>query len=327
MRQTTLDEDTIRRMKETYPANFDRRTKTFSGSNIDFLATSAFDVSDAERHAIFERLWEMGGFAPWIGGFNDILENEAANRAAYDFWREKTRARIKDPAVAEILAPTEAIHPYGVKRPSLEQNFYEIFNQQNVSLVDLRTTPIERVTRGGIKTAAGEYELDILVLATGFDAVTGGLTSIDIRGTQGETLKEKWAKGVARPSRHGGGRLSESSLRLRSAESERFLQRADLRGGAGRLDRSTARSCSPAQLDPDRGNRTRRGGLARASARAGGHDPVSTRRLLVSGRQHPRQAARDADLHRWFAGLHRPTQRKRRARLRGLRDQLSSRRD
>ena len=251
MRQTTLDEDTIRRMKETYPEMFDQRTKTFSGSNIDFLATSALDVSDAERHAIFERLWEMGGFAPWIGGFNDILENEAANRAAYDFWREKTRARIKDPAVAEILAPTEAIHPYGVKRPSLEQNFYEIFNQQNVSLVDLRTTPIERVTRGGIKTAAGEYELDILVLATGFDAVTGGLTSIDIRGTQGETLKEKWAKGVARPSRHGGGRLSESSLRLRSAESERFLQRADLRGGAGRLDRSTARSSSPTQFDPD----------------------------------------------------------------------------
>jgi cyclohexanone monooxygenase len=183
-------------MKETYPANFDRRTKTFSGSYFDFLATSALDVSDAERRAIFERLWEMGGFAPWIGGFNDILVNEAANRAAYDFWRERTRARIKDPAVAEILAPTEAIHPYGVKRPSLEQNFYEIFNQPNVSLVDLRTTPIERVTRNGIKTAAGEYELDILVLATGFDAVTGGLTSIDIRGTQGETLKEKWAKGV-----------------------------------------------------------------------------------------------------------------------------------
>jgi cyclohexanone monooxygenase len=196
MRQTTLDEDTIRRMKETYPANFDQRTKTFSGANFDFLATSALDVSDAERHAIFERLWEMGGFAPWVGGFNDILVNEAVNRAAYDFWREKTRARIKDPAVAEILAPTEAIHPYGVKRPSLEQNFYEIFNQPNVSLVDLRTTPIERVTRGGIKTAAGEYELDILVLATGFDAVTGGLTSVDIRGTQGETLKEKWAKGV-----------------------------------------------------------------------------------------------------------------------------------
>jgi cyclohexanone monooxygenase len=95
-----------------------------------------------------------------------------------------------------MLAPAEPIHPFGTKRPSLEQNFFEIFNQPNVSLVDLRKTPIERVTRSGIKTTAGGHDLDVLVLATGFDAVTGGLTSIDIRGTQGETLREKWAKGV-----------------------------------------------------------------------------------------------------------------------------------
>jgi cation diffusion facilitator CzcD-associated flavoprotein CzcO len=196
MRQKKLDDNTIRRMKETYPQMFDRRTKTFGGFDYDVLAKSALEVSDDERQATFERLWEIGGFAPWIGSFSDILLNEEANRAAYKFWRDKTRARINDPAVAEILAPTEPIHPFGVKRPSLEQNFYEIFNQPNVKLVDLRSTPIERVTSSGIKTAAGEYELDILVLATGFDAVTGGLTSIDIRGTQGETLKEKWAKGV-----------------------------------------------------------------------------------------------------------------------------------
>ena len=196
MRQTKLDDDTIRRMKEKYPEMYDRRTKTFGGFDYDFLAKSAFEVSDDERQAIFERLWEVGGFAPWLGTFNDIFVNEEVNRAAYKFWRDKTRARINDPAVAEILAPTEPIHPYGVKRPSLEQHFYEIFNQHNVSLVDLRTAPIERVTRSGIRTAAGEHDLDILVLATGFDAVTGGLTSIDIRGTRGETLREKWAKGV-----------------------------------------------------------------------------------------------------------------------------------
>src|SRR5712672_1776440 len=196
MRQKKLDEDAIRRMKEKYPEMFDRRTKTFAGFDYDVLAKSALEVSDDERQATFERLWEIGGFAPWIGSFSDILLNEEANRAAYKFWRNKTRARINDPAVAEILAPTEPIHPFGVKRPSLEQNFYEIFNQPNVKLVDLRSTPIERVTLSGIKTAAGEYELDVLVLATGFDAVTGGLTSIDIRGTGGRTLKEKWAKGV-----------------------------------------------------------------------------------------------------------------------------------
>ena len=196
MRQTKLDDATIRHMKEKYPEIYDRRTKTFSGADIDFLAMSGLEVSDDERQAIFERLWAMGGFAPWVGSFNDVLVNEKTNRAAYDFWRDKTRARIKDPAVAEILAPTEPIHPYGVKRPSLEQNFFEIFNQSNVSLVDLRTTPIERVTPSGIRTAAGEHELDVLVLATGFDAVTGGLTSIDIRGTEGKTLKEKWTTGV-----------------------------------------------------------------------------------------------------------------------------------
>src|SRR6202048_3353231 len=199
MRQKKLDEDAIRRMKEKYPEMFDRRTKTFAGFDYDVLAKSALEVSVDERQATFERLWEIGGFASWIGSFNDILLNEEANRAAYKFWRDKARARINDPAVAEMLAPTEPIHPYGVKRPSLEQHFYEIFNQHNVSLVDLRTAPIERVTRNGIKTAAGEHDLDVLVLATGFDAVTGGLTSIDIRGTQGETLKEKWAKGVRAP--------------------------------------------------------------------------------------------------------------------------------
>ena len=196
MRQTILNEDTIRRMKEGYPAAYERRSKTFGGFDYDVIAKSALEVSDDERQATYERLWEIGGFAPWIGSFNDILVNEEANRTVYNFWRDKTRARIDDPAVAEILAPAEPIHPFGVKRPSLEQHFYEIFNERNVSLVNLRTAPIEKVTRSGIKTAAGEHDLDILILATGFDAVTGGLTSIDIRGTQGETLREKWAKGV-----------------------------------------------------------------------------------------------------------------------------------
>ena len=196
MRQRELDDDTIRRMKEGYPQAYQKRRTTFGGFDYQFLDKSACEVSEDERRATFERIWEIGGLAPWVGSFNDILTNERSNRAAYDFWRGKTRARIKDPALAELLAPTKPIHPYGAKRPSLEQNFFEIFNQPNVSLVDLRKTPIERVTRSGITTTAGGHDLDVLVLATGFDAVTGGLTGIDIRGTQGETLREKWAKGV-----------------------------------------------------------------------------------------------------------------------------------
>jgi cation diffusion facilitator CzcD-associated flavoprotein CzcO len=196
MRQRKLDADTIRRMKEGYPSAYKKRRTTFGGFDYDFLPKAASEVSEDERQATFERVWQLGGFAPWVGSFNDLLANEESNRAAYDFWRDKTRARIKDPATAEMLAPTEPIHPFGVKRPSLEQNFFDIFNRPNVSLVDLRQTPIEKVTPGGIVTAAGEHDLDVLVLATGFDAVTGGLVSIDIRGTQGGTLREKWAKGV-----------------------------------------------------------------------------------------------------------------------------------
>jgi cation diffusion facilitator CzcD-associated flavoprotein CzcO len=196
MRQKKLDDDTIRRMKEGYALAYQKRRTSFGGFDYQFLEKAASEVSDEERQATFERVWEIGGLAPWVGSFNDLLANEQSNRAAYDFWRDKTRARIKDPVLAEILAPAEPIHPYGTKRPSLEQNFFDIFNQSNVSLVDLRKTPIERIARNRIKTATGEHDLDILVLATGFDAVTGGLTSIDIQGMGGQTLKEKWAKGV-----------------------------------------------------------------------------------------------------------------------------------
>src|SRR6202021_2189174 len=105
-------------------------------------------VSEDERRATFERIWEIGGLAPWVGSFNDLFANEQSNRAAYDFWRDKTRARIKDPSVAEILAPTEPLHPYGTKRPSLEQNFFDIFNQSTGRFVVLLKTPKKRRTGG-----------------------------------------------------------------------------------------------------------------------------------------------------------------------------------
>jgi cation diffusion facilitator CzcD-associated flavoprotein CzcO len=196
MRQTKLDDDTVRSMKQDYPAMYRKRAETFAGFDIDFMPNSALDFTHEERLAIYDSLWATGGFAPWLGTFYDIFSNEEANRTAYDYWQKKTRARITDPAIAEKLAPTTPPHPFGVKRPSLEQRYFEIYNQENVTLVDLSETPIETVTRTGIKTAASEHELDIIVLATGFDAVTGGITSIDIRGTQGQTLKEKWSEGV-----------------------------------------------------------------------------------------------------------------------------------
>jgi cation diffusion facilitator CzcD-associated flavoprotein CzcO len=106
------------------------------------------------------------------------------------------RARLKDAAVADKLAPADPPHPFGTKRPSLEQWYYEVFNQENVSLVDVREEPIEEITRTGVRTARRHHELDILVLATGFDASTGGLTQIDIRGLAGRSLKDAWHSGV-----------------------------------------------------------------------------------------------------------------------------------
>jgi cyclohexanone monooxygenase len=131
-----------------------------------------------------------------VGTFNDTLLDEKANRTAYDFWRDKTRERIRDPLLAEKLAPTEPPHPFGTKRPSLEQWYFEVFNQDNVALVDVREDPIKEITASGVMTSGREHEFDMLVLATGFDAVTGGITQIDIRGTNGVSIEEKWSDGV-----------------------------------------------------------------------------------------------------------------------------------
>jgi len=196
MRQRKLDAETQRQMKADYPEMFRRRRETYGGFDISAIEKSALDVSAEERRAAYAELWAKGGFHFWAGTYLDVLIREDANLTAYEFWRDKTRERIEDPELAEKLAPQIPPHPFGVKRPSLEQFYYEIFNQDNVSLVDLRESPIEKITRKGVVTRGFTHELDILVMATGFDAVTGGLTQIDIRGTQGVSLKEKWAEGI-----------------------------------------------------------------------------------------------------------------------------------
>ena len=197
MRQCKLDEQTQREMKKDYPEVFRKRRGTLGGFfDISPNEKSALAVSPEERRAVYEDAWEKGGFHYWVGTFHDVLTNEKANRTAYDFWRDKTRARIKDPAIADKLAPMDPPHPFGAKRPSLEQSYYEVFNQNNVTLVDVRESLIKEITPTGVLTSEGEHELDVLVLATGFDANTGGLTQIDIRGTKGMSLKETWADGV-----------------------------------------------------------------------------------------------------------------------------------
>ena len=197
MNQKRLDEPAQTAMKAHYPEWFRQRAESPGGLfDISPDKRSALDVSPEERLAIFESAWQKGGFHFWGGTFIDIILNLESNQLAYEFWREKTRARIQDPVLAEKLAPTDPPHPFGTKRPSLEQWYYEVFNQDNVELVDVRDDPIEEITSSGVRTVTRHYEIDILVLATGFDASTGGLTQIDFRGRSGRALKETWSTGV-----------------------------------------------------------------------------------------------------------------------------------
>ena len=157
---------------------------------------SALAVSEEERSELFEDRWAKGGFHFWVGSFKDTLSNLESNRLSYEFWREKTRLRIKDASLHESLAPTDPPYPFGTKRPSLEQNYYDIFDRGDVSLVDLKRDPLVQITETGVMTESGHVELDILVLATGFDANTGGFTRLDFRGAGGLSVADAWADGV-----------------------------------------------------------------------------------------------------------------------------------
>ncbi|HWX79791.1 MAG TPA: NAD(P)/FAD-dependent oxidoreductase, partial [Steroidobacteraceae bacterium] len=152
----------------------------------------ALEVPPEERQREYETRWQRGGFH-MIGAFTDILLNKEANDTAAAFVRSKIRAIVRDPAVAEALMPTS--YPIGTKRLCVDTDYFATFNRDNVTLVDLRATPIEAVTPLGVRTSGTEYSLDSIVFATGFDAMTGALCNIDIRGRAGVALKNKWSEG------------------------------------------------------------------------------------------------------------------------------------
>jgi len=183
--------------RKLVPGHLAKRYHSFGGMEFDFLPMATFDVSNEERLATYERLWQDGGLRFWVATYYDLFFDPRANAIAYEFWREKTRKRISNPDLWELLAPTTPPHPFGVKRPSLEQNYFEVFDHDFVHLVDLKATPIDRVVPEGLRTSDGVvHPVDVLVMATGFDANTGALNGIDIRGVDGATLADKWAKGV-----------------------------------------------------------------------------------------------------------------------------------
>jgi len=150
---------------------------------------SVFDVSTAERERIFEECWGQGGFSMLFQAFDDVLVSKEANDILCDFAARKVREVVKDPIIAEKLIPD---HPYGAKRPPAADGYLEMFNRDNVRLVDVREDPIVRYTNTGIETAENHFDFDIVVLATGFDAVTGAFTRMDIRGLNNESLADRW---------------------------------------------------------------------------------------------------------------------------------------
>ena len=188
-----ISKEEMNQIRANYPEIFARCQETY-GCFIhatDPRATS--EVTPEEREAFWEKLYGEPGFGIWMGNFRDILVDREANQLISDFLARKIRQRVKDPAVAEKLIPKN--HGFGTRRVPLESGYFEVYNQPNVTLVDINETPIERITPTGIKTSDAEYAFDIIIYATGFDAITGAFDRIDLRGVDGVSLKAKCKDG------------------------------------------------------------------------------------------------------------------------------------
>ncbi|KAH9206193.1 hypothetical protein DL95DRAFT_488235 [Leptodontidium sp. 2 PMI_412] len=198
MRQHALDPKEEQKKKDS--GHYDKMSEatrgTFAGFTHDFHQVETFDETPEQREAKYEQLWQQGGFCLWLNTYKDMLFDQKANDEAYKFWQRKVRERVPNPKKAEILAPTNPPHPWGTKRPSLEQNYYEVMSQENVKIVDVNKSPIVEVTENGLRHKDGFEELDILVLATGFNSSTGSLAQLNIRGTTGETIADYWKDGT-----------------------------------------------------------------------------------------------------------------------------------
>jgi cation diffusion facilitator CzcD-associated flavoprotein CzcO len=183
----------MREIRENYADIFARCQETLGCFIHAADPRSVFEVTEEEREAFWEKRYGEPGFGIWMGNFRDVLTDREANKLMSDYLARKIRERVKDPAVAEKLVPKT--HGFGTRRVPLESGYFEVYNQPNVKLVDLTETPIERITPEGIRTSDADYQFDMIVYATGFDAITGAFDQIDIRGVGGVSLKGKWADG------------------------------------------------------------------------------------------------------------------------------------
>jgi cyclohexanone monooxygenase len=205
-RNAPLDPEFERRMKANYVAHRQAARDTVFGNipTLDFGypefgvpptpgLTPAVEVSAEEREREYERRWRYGGAPAMLLAYPDLLVSEEANDTVAEFVRRKIRETVRDPEVAEKLMPRD--HPLGTKRICVDTDYYATYNRDNVTLVDVRAAPIQEITPTGLRTSEAEYELDAIVFAIGFDAMTGALLEIDIRGRDGVALRDRWAAG------------------------------------------------------------------------------------------------------------------------------------
>ncbi len=185
-------------MRQVLEDNYDEMRRLILASPIampfEIPQKSALEVSDEERNATLDRLWEIGSFRFMFASYNDIVLDLKANATVAGYIEAKIRDTVNDPAKADVLCDFN--HPVGTKRPPIDTNYYETFNRDNVSIVSIRTNPIREVTEGGLTMENGDrHQVDAIVFATGFDTVTGTLNKLNLRGRGGQSLAEKWKDG------------------------------------------------------------------------------------------------------------------------------------
>ncbi|KAL4808161.1 hypothetical protein BDV18DRAFT_96653 [Aspergillus unguis] len=197
MRRRDLTVEEQENAKKFYPELFRYREANFAGFLYDWNEKNTFDDTPEEREAFYEQVWKDGGFRYWVALYKDNLFNAEANKESYRFWAKKTRARIGDPKLRELLAPWDMPHYFGIKRPCLEYNYYEQFNRESVHLVDIKNNPIKEFTETGILLEDGtHHELDVVAVATGFDVVTGVMTQLGLKSIDGAELEKEWIPGA-----------------------------------------------------------------------------------------------------------------------------------
>jgi cation diffusion facilitator CzcD-associated flavoprotein CzcO len=188
-RNGKVDPELAKARKADYDGVVKRIRESFFGFEYSFIPKSVLEATPEEREREFDRMWDTGGFAFWLANYQDMFFNQEANDLCADYIKRKIRKTVKDSAVAEKLIPKG--YAYGTKRQPLDTNYYENFNKENVLLVDANTDgAIEEITEKGIRAGGKEYEFDIIVFATGFDALTGPLKALNLKGRGGRTLDE-----------------------------------------------------------------------------------------------------------------------------------------